>query len=676
MTLSLPARRCLLVTGDSDYCQQTTQSWLSLWQPASFLWLTENPLADSNQYAQKQAKQFLGQEFDVVVFDAVETFNADSFAAIVGTVRAGGLLLLLLPKALPESNWYQRFQQIIQRYLQQFAEFHHATAEHVLPAEFRPQPVISRPFQLTADQQHALSLIHKTAFGHRRRPLLITADRGRGKTALLGVAAAELLQQGKQKIVVTAPAYASVDTLFQHAANVLQSGQSGRGKIVWQGAELQFIAPDALLAHGMQADVLIVDEAAALPLPMLQRLLQQYSRIVFSTTLHGYEGSGRGFKLQFQQLLDHYTPGWYHTHLIQPVRWNSVDLLEQFSFELCLLDAEPVADPLIMDATIAALQIQPVSAERLVQDESLLQQCFGLMVAAHYRTRPSDLQMLLDRDDMWVLGVFYQHYLVASIWLVAEGPLSPDLSAAIFAGKRRVNGHLLPQTLLAHSGISDAGKYHYQRIVRIAVHPILQNQGIGQLLLTAVPSHLPADTEVIGCSFAVSDHLLRFWSKNDYQLLRIGSHSDHVTGRHAVVLAKAINPRGQELINQTQQRLAEQWPMLLHSQLNQLEVALIPLLSRMLPLNALPLSRAEEEELAAFAFHQRHFDACQFAIWRFVISSLSQPRFSMLPEALQQLCVRYVLQQQPISQLSTQLTLRGRHEVQQQLREAIRRLLL
>src|SRR5690606_33136014 len=145
---------------------------------------------------------------------------------------------------------------------------------------------------------------------------------------------------------------------------------------------------------------------------MLQRLLQQYSRIVFSTTLHGYEGSGRGFKLQFQQLLDHYTPGWYHTHLIQPVRWNSGDLLEQFSFELCLLDAEPVADALIMDATIAALQIQPVSAEQLVQDESLLQQCFGLMVAAHYRTRPSDLQMLLDRDDMWVLGVFYQHYLV------------------------------------------------------------------------------------------------------------------------------------------------------------------------------------------------------------------------------------------------------------------------
>lgn len=676
MTFSLPARRCLLVTGDSEYCQQTTQSWLSLWQPASYVWLTDNPLADSKQYPQKQAKQFLGREFDVVVFDAVTTFDADSFAAIVGTVRAGGLLLLLLPETPLASNWYQRFQQIIQRYSQQCAEFHHATMGHALPTEFCPQPIIPRPFQLTADQQQALSLIHKTAVGHRRRPLLITADRGRGKTALLGVAAAELLQQGKQKIVVTAPAYASVETLFQHAANSLQSGQSERGKIVWRDAQLQFMAPDALLAQDAQADVLIIDEAAALPLSMLQRLLQQYSRIVFSTTLHGYEGSGRGFKLQFQQLLDQHAPGWYHAHLIQPVRWNTGDLLEQFSFELCLLDAEPVAESLITGATLSALQIQPVSAERLTQDESLLQQCFGLLVAAHYRTRPSDLQMLLDHDDMWLLGVFYQQHLVASIWLVAEGALSTDLSAAIFAGKRRLNGHLLPQTLLAHSGMSEAGKYHYQRIVRIAVHPALQNQGIGQLLLGAVLSHLPADTDVIGCSFAASDRLLHFWQKNDYQLLRIGSHRDHVTGRHAVILAKAINSHGTELISQTQQRLAEQWPLLLHSQLSQLEATLIPLLSRMLPLNAQPLSAAEEKELAAFAFQQRHFDACQFAIWRFVINNLSLPRFAMLPEVLQQLCVRYVLQQQPVSQLATQLTLRGRHEVQQQLREAIRSLLL
>src|SRR5690554_3198807 len=470
MTLQLPARRCLLVAGDLDYCHQTTQSWLSFWQPASHVWLTEKSLSGTDKYTQKQANQFLGREFDVVVFDAVHTFNADSFAAIVGTVRAGGLLILLLPEKMPISNWYQRFQQISQHYLQHFSEFHHAMPQRLLPGDFRPQPVVARPFQLTTDQQQALSLIHKTAFGHRRRPLLITADRGRGKTALLGVAAAELLQQGKQKIVVTAPSYASVETLFQHAANELTAGHFGHGQLFWNGREIQFVAPDVLLENELEADVLIVDEAAALPLPMLKRLLTRYSRILFSTTMHGYEGSGRGFKLQFQQILDQQTPDWRQIELAQPVRWNPGDVLEQFSFELCLLDAEPVAEALVSAANVSELQVQNISAGQLLQDDDLLRQCFGLMVSAHYRTRPSDLHMLLDRDDMWLLGVFYQQYLVASVWLVAEGPISSELAAAVFAGERRVNGHLLPQTLLAHSGMSKAGKYHYQRIVRIAVH--------------------------------------------------------------------------------------------------------------------------------------------------------------------------------------------------------------
>jgi tRNA(Met) cytidine acetyltransferase len=676
MKLNKPPRRCLLIKEAVELGHQTAEALLAFWQPASHLWLTDAPQASADKKTQKQARQFLGQEFDVVVFDATQEFNADSFAAIIGTIRAGGMLLMLLPEKSPSSNWYQRFEQVIERYQADFAEFHQWLSGNILPGDFRPEQNPDKAFQLTPDQQNALSLIHKTAFGHRRRPLLITSDRGRGKTALLGIAAAELIRQGKQKILVTAPSYASVVTLFKHAASELKNAQLGHGQLFWNGCEIQFVAPDALLENELEADALLVDEAAALTLPMLKLMLQRYSRIIFATTLHGYEGSGRGFKLQFQQVLDQQTPDWRQIELMQPVRWNLGDVLEQFSFELCLLDAEPVAEQLIVDLGIEKLQVKKLNPAELLQDEALLRQCFGLMVTAHYRTRPSDLQMLLDREDMWLLGVFNQQQLVASVWLVTEGPINPRLAAAIFAGERRLNGHLLPQTLLAHSGISIAGEYHYQRIVRIAVHPALQRRGIGQYLVNALVTYLPENTDILGCSFAASEALVRFWQNSDYRLMRVGAHSDHISGRHAVILAKPISSAGQRLIEQTQQRLIQQWPDLLNSQLSHLEAGLIPLLTQLLPEAELPITAADEEEITAFAFQKRHYDACQIAIRKFVLNCVAQQRFLSLPSLLQSICLIFVLQQQPIATVCRQLNLKGKQDLLGQLREAIRVLLL
>ena len=676
MSETSPLRRTLLIKGDSDYCQHTVQGLLAVWNPAAFIWLTDVSQLTQGKHIQKQARQFLGREFDVVVFDATLEFNADSFAAIVGTIRAGGMLVILLPDKMPVSHWYQRFEKRVQHYLLHCAEFRQWSADELLSGEFHPQPVSPKPFQLTFDQQQALSLIHKTAFGHRRRPLLITSDRGRGKTALLGVAAAEMIRQGKQKILVTAPSYASVDTLFKQAARELKNAQPSHGQLFIDDGELQFVAPDALLENSLEADILLVDEAAALTLPMLQQMLQRFSRIIFATTLHGYEGSGRGFKLQFQQILEQQAPGWRQVELTQPVRWESGDPLERFSFELCLLDAEPVADDALGAIDIHSLRVERLSPQSLVMEENLLRQCFGLMITAHYRTRPSDLQMLLDNEDMWALGVFQQDQLIATVWLVKEGPIHPRLAAAVFAGERRLNGHLLPQTLLAHSGISMAGEYHYQRIVRIAVHPALQHRGIGQYLLHAIGDYLPENTDLLGCSFAASETLLRFWQQADYSLLRVGSHSDHVSGRHAVILGKAISLAGQQLLERVQHRLVTQWPDLLRSQLSQLDNGLIPLLTQMLPEYELPLSLEDEEELTAFAFQKRHYDACQLAVHKFIVNSVSQQRFIELPALLQSICLLFVVQQQPASITCRQLDLKGKQDLQEQLRETVRRLLI
>jgi hypothetical protein len=43
----------------------------------------------------KHAQRLLGQEFDLVVFDALSGFNPDALAQVTGTVKGGGLFVLI-----------------------------------------------------------------------------------------------------------------------------------------------------------------------------------------------------------------------------------------------------------------------------------------------------------------------------------------------------------------------------------------------------------------------------------------------------------------------------------------------------------------------------------------------------------------------------------------------------
>jgi tRNA(Met) cytidine acetyltransferase len=182
----------------------------------------------------------------------------------------------------------------------------------------------------------AIEAVEHVATGHRRRPLVLTSDRGRGKSAALGIGAAHLMRRGIERIIVTAPRPDSAEQLFRHASRLLPGARSGRYSLSTDEAHLVFVAPDELVQTHPPADLLLVDEAAAIPTPMLERMLAQYSRIVFSTTVHGYEGTGRGFAVRFQQVLDHQTPGWRALRLHQPIRWAAQDPLERFVFRALL----------------------------------------------------------------------------------------------------------------------------------------------------------------------------------------------------------------------------------------------------------------------------------------------------------------------------------------------------
>ena len=670
-------RQCVILMGDRSWCSASSATLLQGIDYKYCLIISDDSSETFLTTSQKQAQSQLGKEFDVVVFDALTAFNPDSLGAIIGTITAGGTFILWLPQTSQPSLWMMRFLKSVTEFSQRLDSFKIVHQGQPLPELLDPTArQISDSTFLTDDQQQAVAAILRVVHGHRRRPLVLSSDRGRGKSAALGIAAAQLLAEGKQTILVTGPSLSVTEIVFEHAGRLLSQATKSRSLISVGDAEIRFIAPDVLIESDHKADLLMVDEAAVIPASMLEKLLQKYSRIVFATTLHGYEGTGQGFAVRFQQLLDQHSPNWHSYRMETPIRWLEHDQLEAFSFEALLLDAVPVADELITDAQVNSANFELIDRQQLINDEQSLRELFGLMVLAHYRTRPSDLQMMLDRDDIKVYAMRYQGHIIASAWLVKEGCLDDDLANAIYAGERRLKGHLLPQSLLAHIGIPAAGSLNYQRIIRIAVHPAVQQRGLGKALLQQIVGLVAkSDTDLIGTSFGVTKDLLSFWSQAGFSPVKLGIHQDNVSGSHAVILLQQTSSAGQKVLNDAVLRLQQQWPHLLHTNFKQLEPELVVSLSQLIPQQQLQLSQWDLSDVQAFCYAQRGYEFCQVALWYFLKSKISGTTYLKLTSEQQNLCVMVILQQREWSDIATHLSYSGKAKIITALRDAIKFLL-
>ncbi|NQY26773.1 MAG: tRNA(Met) cytidine acetyltransferase [Piscirickettsiaceae bacterium] len=649
-------RQCVILQGEQDWCQTSAKILLAKFDHKKQLVISQN-----------KAQSQLGKEFDAVVCNTHEQaqLNPDSLGAILGTITAGGVLILLLPDLAENSLWMQRFNQISAYFSSHYTSFTVVKQGDDLPKLSSPKHYEQSQ---TKDQQLAIQAILKVVQGHRRRPLVLSSDRGRGKSAALGIAAAALIKQGKQRIIITAPSLATADTVFKHVTTILSDPD--------ERAKITFIAPDVLIASDEKADCVLVDEAAAIPTSMLEQLLQKQSRIVFATTLHGYEGTGRGFAVRFQKTLDKKTPNWNSLRMETPIRWQQGDILEAFSFQALLLDAIPAQDDLISEANTENCIFEHIDRKQLINDEQSLRELFGLMVLAHYRTRPSDLQMMLDRDDITVYALRYQGHIVASAWLVQEGELDDELATDIHAGKRRLKGHLLPQSLLAHAGITTAGSLCYQRIIRIAVHPTIQQRGLGEKLLQQIVEQSEKQNDIIGASFGITSDLLRFWTNAGFAVARLGIHKDDVSGSHAVMMLRSTSAKGQHVLNDVTQRFQQQWSSLLQTHFKQLDPDIVIAISQTLPQQQAQLSIWDKQDIQAFATGQRGFEFSVISLRLLLGSLIRQTEFLQLSEQQKYLCVMAILQQGQWEAVAKLLGYTGKKQIISDLRDAVRILMV
>ena len=221
----------------------------------------------------------------------------------------------------------------------------------------------------TLDQAKAL-LVFLEAISEKtlRSTVALTAARGRGKSATMGMAIASAVAMGYSNIFVTSPSPENLKTLFEFLFKtfdslgfkehvdyeLVESTNPKFSKCVVRvnvfhshRQTIQYIQPTDFQRIG-QAELVVVDEAAAIPLAHVRRLFGPHL-LFLSSTVNGYEGTGRSLSLKLiKQLRDQQdvTAGPSSTGRVlreltldEPIRYRRGDPVESWLHQLLCLDA-------------------------------------------------------------------------------------------------------------------------------------------------------------------------------------------------------------------------------------------------------------------------------------------------------------------------------------------------
>ena len=644
----------------------------------------------------KRYRDKLGSESDLIIF-ADSEFTIDAFAALSGTLRAGGIFFLVLPSLHDKSErnfFFKRFYSLIKGMSSHKIITELQTSllanNSDLSREVKVPATSTYPLGCITDEQYcAVKAVEKVLLGHRKRPLVLTADRGRGKSSALAIACAQLMkvhELDEFSIIVTAPDIQALSVFYRQLKQSLTSLEQQGNNITFGKARLTFMAVDQLIRTPIKVNLVLVDEAAAIPVYLLEQLLKSYHRIVFSSTVHGYEGAGRGFTLKFKKILDRLCPQWVNLHLHQPIRWRENDPLEQLVFTACLLNAElpplttTLASQLQSSVDVSSINnpdtpyepvFKVITAEDLVADELLLQQIFAVLVTAHYQTKPSDLQLLLGNPQMQLTCLFSSRMDNAEILAVAllmnEGKgngVNDDDIRAVKNSERRLRNHFLPQSLFSHCGFEQAFNYNYLRIMRIAVHPQIQQQGVGSQFIHHIESMAKDQgVDFIGSSFGVNPELLSFWLNAGFSTARIGFTKDKASGEHSALLIKGLGIKSEQEQKNFQRDFYQSFDYLLLEEYKTLTTELVfLLLARNAKENLSILSARDIANVQAFTRGERLYSSCCYSLYLWLKHDLLSDTNCHSTEVLQQplVLIARLIQKYDCNSVCQQFGLTGR----------------
>lgn len=686
----------------------------------------------------EKSERYLGTTYDVLVLDLSDDLRPNDVGRLVETVRGGGLVIFITPDF---QSWPTKLTIFKQRLLVPgYSEPRHVFIKWFISTligaegsyiydvsndklvktanvkiekpsraesieEFIPEgahfPRKLYELALTADQVKAAqaleALIDKPRKGWKK-VVLITADRGRGKSCALGiglVGIAESLRSVKHKvrIIVTSPEPQNVQSLFilaKKAAEALgyeiSTIKKGGNIIELQGPFFSIEYWPPMNVPKVRGDIVAVDEASGIHVPLLMSILKAHDRIAFSATLHGYEGGGRGFSVRFLgELKNSKNVELTSCELKTPIRYSIGDPVEKWLYRALLLDAEPdeLSENELEEIEKGELEYVELKPEELFTEEKekLLRSLFGIYVLAHYRNQPDDLAMLADAPHHFIRAVLTKNSrkVVCSLQVAFEGGLDEQMIETLLRGNK-IPGNIIPDRILKHIRIWEMGSLKGLRIVRIATHPKVQGKGIGSFALKKLEEEASrSGMDWVGSGFGVNNKLLSFWVKNGFKPVHMSPDRNPVSGEYTVIVVKGLNQIAREIIEDGEKYLRKKITRGLRDVYRDLETDVVMGIFKsisLIPAEPPKLNPIDVDRLWIYVYGPMTYEAVSDIMWdlaTFYFES-DMGRFVKLREKEEVIFLSKALQGKPWEEISRHFSLRD-IDVMQLLKDAARELL-
>lgn len=403
----------------------------------------------------------------------------------------------------------------------------------------------------TVDQAKALlTFVDAIAEKTLRSTVTLTAARGRGKSAALGVAIAAAIAHGYSNIFITSPSPENLKTLFEFvfkgfdALNyldhidytIIQSTNPDFNKAIVRvnvhrqhRQTIQYIQPQDAYTLG-QAELVVIDEAAAIPLPLVKQLMGPYL-VFMASTINGYEGTGRSLSLKLIQQLREQSRGVPKLNgagdaevadrssgkattngdgaaargrslreitLTEPIRYAEGDSVERWLNKVLCLDATLPTSKLNTQGCPhpSKCELLHVNRDTLFSfhpvSEKFLQRMIALYVASHYKNSPNDLQLMSDAPahQLFVLVPPVDEDSarlpepLCVIQVALEGQISKQSVISSLSRGQRAGGDMIPWLVSQQFQDEEFAGLSGARIVRIATNPEYTNMGYGSRAIT------------------------------------------------------------------------------------------------------------------------------------------------------------------------------------------------
>ncbi|MFB6281451.1 MAG: tRNA(Met) cytidine acetyltransferase TmcA [Haloferacaceae archaeon] len=656
----------------------------------------------------------LGTTREAVVLDCHAGFAPNVLGRVCGAVDGGGLLVLVVP---PLDRWPDattdfdrglavppfdaadaggRFRRRLVGTLRAHPGISIAdvdagrlvrdgrTGADAPPPRERPSvpadarfPAAAYEACLTADQARAVRALERL-----RDPgeaVVVAADRGRGKSAAAGLAAGALAADGRT-VLVTAPDRRGADELFVRARALLDdlgtldaAASDDRDLRTGIGGRVWFESAAAAGELAGDADAVVADEAAGLPVRRLSALLAAPAA-AFVTTVHGYEGAGRGFAVRFRDRLAASEFAVTDVGMAEPIRYARDDPVEAWSFRALLLDATPAVEPAVADATPETVAYESLAPDDLLDDEHRLREAFGLLALAHYRTEPDDLARLLDAPNVRARALTHEGHVVSVALLAREGGLDADRRRAIYEGER-IRGHMIPDVLTSQLRDEDAGRPVGERVLRIATHGAVRSRGLGSRLLAAVAEEVGDGADWLGAGFGATPRLLDFWAANGYGTVHLSTTRNERSGEYSAVVLRPTSDAGRALRDRHARRFRDRAAGVLADPLRDCDPDVVRRALRATDAPAAPLAATLDDHewrvVAAAAYGPGLYVAAPGAVARLAVAGLVEG-LDGLDARAERLLVRKALQGHPFERVADDLDFVSRRAAMRALGDACR----